>query len=69
MTRRSASSPPPGWPTRWWRPARCRTSPADRPREQIDHVLVSPGVTATDATAPPGTASDHLPVAVTLTLP
>ncbi|MFC0508456.1 endonuclease/exonuclease/phosphatase family protein [Micromonospora costi] len=45
------------------------TSPADRPREQIDHVFVTPGVTASHAVAPGGTASDHLPVAVTLTLP
>ncbi|MFC8619538.1 endonuclease/exonuclease/phosphatase family protein [Micromonospora purpureochromogenes] len=45
------------------------TSPADDPREQIDHVLVSPGLTGADAVAPRGTASDHLPVAVTLTLP
>ncbi|MEU8287360.1 endonuclease/exonuclease/phosphatase family protein [Micromonospora sp. NPDC048905] len=45
------------------------TSPADDPREQIDHVFVSPDLTATDPVAPRGTASDHLPVAVTLTLP
>ncbi|MEU7585218.1 endonuclease/exonuclease/phosphatase family protein [Micromonospora sp. NPDC049230] len=45
------------------------TSPADDPREQIDHVFVSPGLTATNPVAPRGTASDHLPVAVTLTLP
>ncbi|WP_446213109.1 endonuclease/exonuclease/phosphatase family protein [Micromonospora sp. IBSANI012] len=45
------------------------TSPADEPRDQIDHVLVSPGLTGADAVAPRGTASDHLPVAVTLTLP
>ncbi|MEU4717284.1 endonuclease/exonuclease/phosphatase family protein [Micromonospora purpureochromogenes] len=45
------------------------TSPADDPREQIDHVLVSPGLTGVDAVAPRGTASDHLPVAVTVTLP
>ncbi|MBQ0900652.1 endonuclease/exonuclease/phosphatase family protein [Micromonospora sp. U21] len=45
------------------------TSPADDPRQQIDHVFVSPGLTPTDPVAPPGTASDHLPVAVTLTLP
>ncbi|WP_346536062.1 endonuclease/exonuclease/phosphatase family protein [Micromonospora sp. DPT] len=45
------------------------TSPADDPREQIDHVLVSPGLTGADVVAPRGTASDHLPVAVTLTLP
>ncbi|MEU9823872.1 endonuclease/exonuclease/phosphatase family protein [Micromonospora chersina] len=46
-----------------------RTSPADDPRTQIDHVFVSPGLTASGATAPRSTASDHLPVAVTLALP
>ncbi|MGC5050581.1 endonuclease/exonuclease/phosphatase family protein [Micromonospora sp. DT48] len=45
------------------------TSPADDPREQIDHVFVSADLVASDAVAVPGTASDHLPVAVTLTLP
>ncbi|MFG2104221.1 endonuclease/exonuclease/phosphatase family protein [Micromonospora echinaurantiaca] len=45
------------------------TSPADDPRQQIDHVLVSPGLAASDAVAPRSEASDHLPVAVTLTLP
>ncbi|WP_406107648.1 endonuclease/exonuclease/phosphatase family protein [Micromonospora globbae] len=45
------------------------TSPADRPREQIDHVFVTPGLRPGDVAAPPGTASDHLPVVVTLTLP
>ncbi|MCX5069683.1 endonuclease/exonuclease/phosphatase family protein [Micromonospora lupini] len=45
------------------------TSPADDPRQQIDHVFVSPGLTASDPVAPRGEASDHLPVAVTLTLP
>ncbi|MFG3705149.1 endonuclease/exonuclease/phosphatase family protein [Micromonospora sp. NPDC047670] len=45
------------------------TSPADDPRQQIDHVFVTPGLAARDAAAPRGTASDHLPVAVTLTLP
>ncbi|MGK5522274.1 endonuclease/exonuclease/phosphatase family protein [Micromonospora sp. URMC 107] len=45
------------------------TSPADAPRQQIDHVLVTPDLATGDAAAPPGTASDHLPVAVTLTLP
>ncbi|MEU4368664.1 endonuclease/exonuclease/phosphatase family protein [Micromonospora chersina] len=45
-----------------------RTSPADDPRTQIDHVLVSPGLTASGATAPRATASDHLPVAVTIAL-
>ncbi|SCE76432.1 Metal-dependent hydrolase, endonuclease/exonuclease/phosphatase family [Micromonospora coriariae] len=45
------------------------TSPADDPRQQIDHVFVSPGLTPSGPVAPQGTASDHLPVAVTLTLP
>ncbi|WP_320065154.1 endonuclease/exonuclease/phosphatase family protein [Micromonospora sp. RTGN7] len=45
------------------------TSPADDPRQQIDHVLVSPGVLAGGPVAPRSTASDHLPVAVTLILP
>ncbi|MGW3603605.1 endonuclease/exonuclease/phosphatase family protein [Micromonospora sp. NPDC005161] len=45
------------------------TSPADDPRQQIDHVFVSPGLTPTGPVAPRGTSSDHLPVAVTLTLP
>ncbi|WP_433533407.1 endonuclease/exonuclease/phosphatase family protein [Micromonospora sp. CA-263727] len=45
------------------------TSPADDPREQIDHVFVSPDLVATDPVAVRSTASDHLPVAVTLTLP
>ncbi|MFI0791268.1 endonuclease/exonuclease/phosphatase family protein [Micromonospora rubida] len=45
------------------------TSPADDPREQIDHVLVSPGMVAGGPVAPRSTASDHLPVAVTLALP
>ncbi|MGI5522935.1 endonuclease/exonuclease/phosphatase family protein [Micromonospora sp. CA-259024] len=45
------------------------TSPADDPREQIDHILVSPGLIPSDPVAPRSTASDHLPVAVTLTLP
>ncbi|SCG37678.1 endonuclease/exonuclease/phosphatase family protein [Micromonospora zamorensis] len=45
------------------------TSPADDPRQQIDHIFVSPGLTPGDPVAPRSTASDHLPVAVTLTLP
>ncbi|MGC5029472.1 endonuclease/exonuclease/phosphatase family protein [Micromonospora sp. DT229] len=45
------------------------TSPADDPRTQIDHIFVSPDLSATDPTATPSTASDHLPVAVTLKLP
>jgi endonuclease/exonuclease/phosphatase family metal-dependent hydrolase len=42
-----------------------RTSPADGPRNEIDHVLVA-GATAADVTAPRSTASDHLAVAATL---
>ncbi|MFC0098648.1 endonuclease/exonuclease/phosphatase family protein [Micromonospora marina] len=46
-----------------------RTSPADDPRSQIDHVLVSPGLTAGEVRAPRTEASDHLPVTLTVTLP
>ncbi|MFE9189120.1 endonuclease/exonuclease/phosphatase family protein [Micromonospora sp. NPDC007208] len=45
------------------------TSPADDPRQQIDHIFVSPDLTPGDPVAPRSTASDHLPVAVTVTLP
>jgi endonuclease/exonuclease/phosphatase family metal-dependent hydrolase len=45
------------------------TSPADAPAKEIDHVLVTPGITASAAVAPRSTASDHLAVAVTLRLP
>ncbi|MEV4120383.1 endonuclease/exonuclease/phosphatase family protein [Micromonospora sp. NPDC049645] len=45
------------------------TSPADDPRQQLDHIFVSPDLTPSDPVAPRATASDHLPVAVTLTLP
>jgi endonuclease/exonuclease/phosphatase family metal-dependent hydrolase len=45
------------------------THPADAPVSQIDHILVSAGVTATRPVAVPGIASDHLAVAVTLTPP
>ncbi|MEV4623600.1 endonuclease/exonuclease/phosphatase family protein [Asanoa sp. NPDC049573] len=44
------------------------TSPADAPREQIDHLLVSPEITVTEVVAPRTEASDHLPVAATLTV-
>ncbi|MFF0178035.1 endonuclease/exonuclease/phosphatase family protein [Micromonospora sp. NPDC005223] len=51
-------------------PARpLRTSPADDPRTQIDHVFVSPGLTAAEVRAPRTGASDHLPVTLTVTLP
>ncbi|MEH1014519.1 endonuclease/exonuclease/phosphatase family protein [Micromonospora sp. CPCC 206060] len=42
------------------------TSPADRPVEQIDHVFVSAQLRGRDVAVPRSTASDHLPVAVTL---
>ncbi|MEW2442126.1 endonuclease/exonuclease/phosphatase family protein [Micromonospora marina] len=46
-----------------------RTSPADDPRSQIDHVFVSPGLTPGEVRAPRTEASDHLPVTLTVTLP
>ncbi|ETK35835.1 endonuclease/exonuclease/phosphatase family protein [Microbispora sp. ATCC PTA-5024] len=44
------------------------TSPADRPVRRIDHVLISPGLTAVSADAPRVPYSDHLPVVVRLRL-
>jgi endonuclease/exonuclease/phosphatase family metal-dependent hydrolase len=44
------------------------TSPADAPRQQIDHVFVAGGQ-ARDVSAPRSTASDHLAVAVTISWP
>jgi endonuclease/exonuclease/phosphatase family metal-dependent hydrolase len=44
------------------------TSPADAPDEQIDHLLVSSDIQVTDVAAPRTTASDHLPVAATLSV-
>ncbi|SCG62750.1 endonuclease/exonuclease/phosphatase family protein [Micromonospora humi] len=46
-----------------------RTSPADDPRTEIDHVFVSPGLTAAEVRAPRTEASDHLPVRLTVALP
>ena len=43
------------------------TSPANRPRLQIDHVLTMPGMRSAQVSVPHSTLSDHLPVAVTLT--
>lgn len=43
-----------------------RTYPADRPRREIDQVLVDPRPRVLAVEAPPSKASDHLPVAVTL---
>ncbi|MFD9949546.1 endonuclease/exonuclease/phosphatase family protein [Nonomuraea sp. NPDC059023] len=42
------------------------TSPADAPKERIDHVLVSEGLTVASAEVPPLRHSDHLPVLVVL---
>jgi endonuclease/exonuclease/phosphatase family metal-dependent hydrolase len=49
-------------PRGWRRAVRGKTWPARRPRHQIDHVLVTPGVEVVrgDVLASPG--SDHLPV-------
>ena len=44
------------------------TSPAGAPREQIDHLLVSPEISVTEVVVPRTEASDHLPVAATLTV-
>ncbi|WP_018353000.1 endonuclease/exonuclease/phosphatase family protein [Longispora albida] len=46
-----------------------RTFPSDTPREQIDHVLVTEGLTASGVITPDSQASDHRAVAVTLLLP
>ncbi len=42
------------------------TFPSQAPTRHIDHVLVSPGFIGTDASIVRTTASDHLPVAVTV---
>ncbi|MEV0719867.1 endonuclease/exonuclease/phosphatase family protein [Asanoa sp. NPDC050611] len=44
------------------------TSPADAPKEQIDHLLVSPEIGVTEVEAPRTEASDHLPVSASLTV-
>ncbi|WP_424640179.1 endonuclease/exonuclease/phosphatase family protein [Embleya sp. AB8] len=43
-----------------------RTYPADRPKQEIDHVLLDPRLRLLGVDAPRSRASDHLPVAVTL---
>lgn len=45
------------------------TWPSDAPRLRLDHVLVTPDLRASEPRIVASTASDHLPVAVTLTLP
>lgn len=52
----------------WRRPVRGRTWPAWRPHSQVDHVLITPTVTVTDARVIATTGSDHRPVSVTLTV-
>ena len=42
------------------------TSPSSNPRKQIDYILVTPDLTVIDVEVPRSTASDHLPVTVTL---
>lgn len=42
------------------------TFPAVAPVEQIDHILGSPGIGASNLDIPRTTASDHLPIAVTI---
>ncbi|NUR91589.1 MAG: hypothetical protein HOY71_46585, partial [Nonomuraea sp.] len=44
------------------------TSPADAPRERIDHVLIGPGLEAVSAEVPRLPYSDHLPIVATLRL-
>jgi endonuclease/exonuclease/phosphatase family metal-dependent hydrolase len=42
------------------------TDPSDHPTRQIDHVLITPDLVATDIQVPASTDSDHRPVAVSL---
>ncbi len=53
----------------WRRAVRGRTWPAWRPLAQIDHVLVTPGLTVVDAAVKNVGRSDHLAVRVTVNLP
>jgi endonuclease/exonuclease/phosphatase family metal-dependent hydrolase len=52
----------------WRRAVRARTWPAYRPHSQLDHVLVTEGVTVLGSRVGPFAGSDHLPVVVTLGL-
>ena len=54
--------------TRHRRAVRGRTWPAHRPHSQLDHILISPEVTARSAHVLPPTGSDHLPVTATLSV-
>jgi endonuclease/exonuclease/phosphatase family metal-dependent hydrolase len=50
----------------WRRAVRGRTWPAHRPHSQLDHVLVTPSVTAVEAAVAPDLGSDHRAVRVVL---
>lgn len=52
----------------WRRAVTARTWPAYRPHSQLDHVLVTSGVSVLDTRVGPFAGSDHLPVAVRLGL-
>ncbi len=49
-------------PTGWRRVVRGKTWPAHRPHHQIDHLLVTPPVTALSSQVGPHFGSDHLPI-------
>lgn len=53
----------------WRRAVRGATWPAARPRHQIDHVLVRPGIEVLAAEVLEDVGSDHLPVRVHLRIP
>jgi endonuclease/exonuclease/phosphatase family metal-dependent hydrolase len=52
----------------WRRAVKGRTWPAHRPHSQLDHVLVTPAVTAVEGRIAGFAGSDHQPVVVTLTV-
>lgn len=52
----------------WRRAVTARTWPAYRPHSQLDHVLITEGVTVLGSRVGPFAGSDHLPVVVTLGL-
>ena len=51
------------------RAVRGRTWPAHRPHSQLDHILVSPGITVIDGEVLLPVGSDHRPVRATLQVP
>ncbi len=52
----------------WRRAVVGRTWPSWRPHSQLDHVLITPGLSVVDARIAPASGSDHRPVVVTLAL-